>query len=446
ACEDIIKAAKRENADIIGLSGLITPSLDEMVYVAKEMQRQGMDLPLMIGGATTSKAHTAVKIDPQYQNSGPVYIPDASRSVSVASLLMNEERRPVYLQERREEYAALRERNANRKPKADRLSYKRAIANSAPIEWDGYIPPLPAFQGIKTFDDYDLNVLIDTIDWTPFFITWDLAGKYPRILDDEKVGEAARSLFADAKVMLRNLTDNKLIQAKAVIGFWPASQVRDDDIEIYTDETRSETLATLHHIRQQTAKPNKKPNLSLADYIAPKTSDCKDYIGGFVVTAGIGIEQLAKDFEANGDDYNSIMVKALADRLAESFAEHMHLRVRKEFWAYAGEENLDNVALIKERYQGIRPAPGYPACPDHTEKATLFKLLDAEKQIGVELTSHFAMTPAAAVSGFYYSHPESSYFATGKIGRDQVDSLAQRKSMSLNEMERWLSPVLDYDN
>ena len=443
ACEDILKAAKEHDADIIGLSGLITPSLDEMVYVAKEMQRQGLELPLMIGGATTSKAHTAVKVEPQYQNSGAVYVSDASRSVSVASLLMNKENRASYIDERRVEYAAIRVRNANRKPKGKKMSYPAAIANGANIDWQGYTPPTPSFQGIKVFEDYDLETLLATIDWTPFFISWDLAGKYPKILDDEKVGEAARSLFDDAQKMLRKLIDEKLIQAKAVIGFWPAAQVNADDIDVYADS--GDTLSTLHHIRQQTQKPNGKANLSLADYIAPKTSGLQDYIGGFVVTTGHGVEELAKKYEQAGDDYNAIMVKALADRLAESFAEHMHLRVRKEFWAYAADEALDNKELIKERYSGIRPAPGYPACPDHTEKANLFKLLSAEQNAGVELTEHFAMFPAASVSGFYFSHPQSSYFATGKIAKDQVQSLADRKDMPLSELERWLSPVLDYD-
>ncbi|WP_101759445.1 methionine synthase [Oceanicoccus sp. KOV_DT_Chl] len=445
SCDNILKAAREENADLIGLSGLITPSLDEMVYVAKEMQRQGMDLPLMIGGATTSKAHTAVKIDPQYQNSGAVYVADASRSVSVASMLINKDQRTAFLQERSDEYAVIRERNANRKPKANKLSYQRAIANATKIDWTDYQPPTPGFQGTKVFDDYDLNLLLETMDWTPFFISWNLAGKYPKILDDEKVGEAARNLFDDAQKMLRHLIDNKLIQAKAVIGFWPAAQVNHDDIELYSDESRDTVLTTLHHIRQQTEKPNGKTNSSLADFIAPKTNATKDYIGGFVVSAGFGVDELAKEYQDKGDDYNAIMVKALADRLAESFAEHMHLRVRKEFWAYAENEALSNEELIKERYHGIRPAPGYPACPDHTEKATLFKLLDAEQQIGVSLTEHFAMTPTAAVSGFYYSHADSRYFATGKIGKDQVASLAERKGMPQAELERWLSPVLDYE-
>lgn len=444
-CEKILQVAKDENADLIGLSGLITPSLDEMVYVGKEMQRQGFELPLMIGGATTSKAHTAVKIEPQYKNSPVAYVPDASRSVSVASQLINKKQRIPFWKQQKDEYAIIRERIANREPKAAKLSYQQAIDNGFKFDWKDYTPPIPTFQGVKVFDDYDLNKLIDTIDWTPFFISWDLAGKYPKILDDEKVGETARSLFNDAQKMLQHLVDNKLIQAKAVIGFWHAASNNYDDIELYTDESRSNVLSTLHHIRQQTKKPNGKANLSLADFVASKDTGLEDYVGGFVVTAGIGVEELAKDYEAKGDDYNAIMVKALADRLAESFAEHMHLRVRKEFWAYSGHESLSNEELIKERYKGIRPAPGYPACPDHTEKVTLFSLLKAEKNIGVSLTEHFAMTPAAAVSGFYFSHPESSYFATGKISKDQVASLAARKAMPLAELERWLSPVLNYD-
>jgi 5-methyltetrahydrofolate--homocysteine methyltransferase len=444
-CDQILKTALQENVDIIGLSGLITPSLDEMVYVAKEMQRQNFNIPLMIGGATTSKAHAAVKIEPQYQNSGAIYVADASRSVSVASKLINPNQREQFITEQRAEYAALRERNANRKPKAQKISYQQAIDNAADIDWLSYSPTVPTFLGLKVFDDYDLESLIDTIDWTPFFISWDLAGKYPKIFEDEKIGEAARGLFDDAQKMLRHLIDNHLIAARAVIGFWPAAKSNSDDIEIYADESRNNVIATLHHIRQQTEKANGKANLSLADFIAPKHTGPKDYIGAFVVSTGIGVEQLAKEYEAQGDDYSAIMVKALADRFAESFAEHMHMRVRKEFWGYASNEALGNEELIKESYRGIRPAPGYPACPDHTEKATLFELLSASKNIGVELTEHFAMTPAASVSGFYYAHPESNYFATGKIGKDQVENLALRKGMTLEQLERWLSPVLDYD-
>jgi 5-methyltetrahydrofolate--homocysteine methyltransferase len=312
------------------------------------------------------------------------------------------------------------------------------------IDWQSYTPPCPTFLGTKVFDDYPLQTLVDIIDWTPFFISWDLAGKYPRILDDEKVGEAARSLFADAQQMLKRIVDEKLLTARAVVGFWPAARSGSDDIKVYTDEQRQDVLSTLHHIRQQTDKPNGKPNLSLADFVAPESADVADYVGGFAVTAGIGAEQLAADYVKAGDDYNAIMVKALADRLAEAFAEHMHLRVRKEFWGYAQNEDLSVSELIKEQYSGIRPAPGYPACPDHTEKETLFNLLMAQENIGISLTESFAMSPAASVSGFYYSQPQSQYFAVGKIGKDQVESLAARKNMPIDVLERWLSPILNY--
>jgi 5-methyltetrahydrofolate--homocysteine methyltransferase len=443
SCSEILRAAKEQNADIIGLSGLITPSLDEMVHVAKEMTREGFSIPLMIGGATTSKAHTAVKIEPQYDKAPIVYVPDASRSVSVASTLLNPESSIEFWKQRKEEYAVVRERIKNRKPKVKSLRYAAAAANRPTIDWDNFNATKPMFEGTRVFENYSLSALVDTIDWTPFFMSWELAGKYPKILDDEVVGEAARNLFADAQMMLEKIINENLLMAKAVIGFWPANSINNDDIELYSGD---ETIATLHHIRQQTAKPNGKPNLSLADFIAPAETGKQDYIGGFVVTAGIGAEQLAKSYEEANDDYSAIMVKALADRLAESFAEHMHMRVRKEFWSYAAAEDLSNTELIKEKYRGIRPAPGYPACPDHTEKATLFKLLSPEDNIGVELTENFAMSPAAAVSGFYYSHPQSSYFATGKISKDQVKSLAERKALSVSEMERWLAPVLDYDN
>jgi len=444
SCEEILRVAKEKDVDIIGLSGLITPSLDEMVHVAREMQRLNFQLPLMIGGATTSKAHTAVKIEPQYHNDAVVYVPDASRSVSVASSLISQELKPAFIAERRAEYEALRERNANRQPKSKPIPYAEAVARGEQLDWSNYTPPTPQFIGAKVLDDYPLEKLIDIIDWTPFFISWDLAGKYPDILNDEKVGEAARSLFADAQAMLKHIVANKLIKARAIFGFWPAARNGGDDIELYDNEQRDHAIATLHHLRQQIEKPNGKPNQSLADFIAPKASGVADYVGAFVVTAGIGAEELSQHYLAKNDDYSSIMVKALADRLAEAFAEHLHLRVRREFWQYAPDENLDNVALIKEKYRGIRPAPGYPACPDHTEKATLFQLLHAE-QIGVELTEHFAMTPAASVSGFYYSHPQSNYFAVGKIQRDQVESIAARKGFSVSTMERWLSPVLGYE-
>ncbi len=444
SCEEILRVAKEKNVDIIGLSGLITPSLDEMVHVAREMQRLDFRLPLMIGGATTSKAHTAVKIEPQYKNDAVVYVPDASRSVSVATNLLSDELKPDFIAERRSEYATVRERNANRQPKSIPVSYEEALKRGAQFDWDNYVPPKPTFLGTKIFDDYPLADLIETIDWTPFFISWDLAGKYPDILQDKKVGEAARNLFADAQILLKRIIDEKLIRARVALGFWPAARVHGDDIELYADDSRSQPMATLHHLRQQIDKPNKEPNASLADFIAPKGTQAHDYVGGFIVTAGIGADALARQFIASHDDYSSIMVKALADRLAESLAEHMHLRVRKEFWGYATDERLDNSDLIRERYRGIRPAPGYPACPDHTEKATLFKLLGADR-IEVELTEHYAMTPAASVSGFYYSHPESHYFAVGKIQRDQVEALAARKQMSIAELERWLTPVLGYE-
>ena len=444
-CDKILETAVRENCDIIGLSGLITPSLDEMVFVAREMERLGIDKPLMIGGATTSKAHTAVKIDPAFKLNQVVYVPDASRAVGVASTLLSDELRPKFVNDLKQEYIEVRERNANRKPRGTVRTYPEAIDKGLKLDWENYTPPTPEFTGIKVFEDYDLNTLVDFIDWTPFFISWDLAGKYPKILNDEIVGEAARNLFDDAQQMLRKLIDERLIRANGVIGFWPANTVNHDDIAVY--DANGKQISTLHHIRQQHLKQGMetKPHFSLADFIAPKESGKQDYVGGFAVTAGIGAEELARQYQNAGDDYNSIMVKALADRLAEAFAEHMHQRVRKEFWGYDRAENLSNDDLIKEQYKGIRPAPGYPACPDHTEKATLFTLLDAEKNTGITLTEHFAMLPTAAVSGWYFSHPESVYFPTGKIEKDQVESLAERKGMSVQELERWLSPVLAYE-
>ena len=448
--EKILQTAIAEKCDIIGLSGLITPSLDEMVHVAKEMQRQGFTLPLMIGGATTSKAHTAVKIEPQYKNDAVVYVTDASRAVGVATQLLSKELKAGFVERTRAEYVEVRERTANRSARTERLSYEKAVANKPAFNWLGYKAPKPTFTGARVLEDIDLAVLAEYIDWTPFFISWDLAGKYPRILTDEVVGEAATALFHDAQAMLSKLIDEKLIKARAVFGFWPANQVRDDDLEVYGED--GQPLATLHHLRQQTIKPQGKPNLSLADFVAPKESGVTDYMGGFIVTAGIGAEELAKDYERKGDDYNSIMVKALADRLAEACAEWLHEQVRKEHWGYAADETLDNEALIREQYKGIRPAPGYPACPDHTEKATLFKLLDPEASFneagrsGVFLTEHYAMFPAAAVSGWYFAHPEAQYFAVGKIDKDQVGSYTERKGQELAVTERWLAPNLGYDN
>ncbi|WP_049339794.1 methionine synthase [Stutzerimonas stutzeri] len=442
--EKILQTAIAEKCDIIGLSGLITPSLDEMVHVAKEMQRQGFSLPLMIGGATTSKAHTAVKIDPQYSNDAVVYVTDASRAVGVATTLLSKELKPAFVDKTREEYAMIRERTANRSARTERLSYLDAIANKPPFDWSGYVPVKPSFTGRQVLEDIDLRTLVDYIDWTPFFIAWDLAGKYPRILEDEVVGEAATSLFNDAQAMLKKLVDEKLIRARAVFGFWPANQVQDDDLEVYGDN--GEKLATLHHLRQQTIKPDAKPNLSLADFVAPKSTGITDYVGGFICTAGIGAEELAKVYQDKGDDYNSIMVKALADRLAEACAEWLHEQVRKHYWGYAPDERLSNEELIREQYKGIRPAPGYPACPDHTEKGTLFQLLDADGISQVTLTEHYAMLPTAAVSGWYFAHPEAQYFAVGKIDKDQVESYSQRKGQELAISERWLMPNLGYDN
>ena len=442
--EKILQTAIAEKCDIIGLSGLITPSLDEMVHVAKEMQRQGFSLPLMIGGATTSKAHTAVKIDPQYNNDAVVYVTDASRAVGVATTLLSKELKPAFVDKTREEYAMIRERTANRSARTERLSYAQAVANKPQFDWASYTPVKPSFTGRQLLEDIDLRTLAEYIDWTPFFIAWDLAGKYPRILEDEVVGEAATALFSDAQAMLNKLIDEKLIRARAVFGFWPANQVQDDDLEVYGDG--GEKLATLHHLRQQIIKPDAKPNLSLADFVAPKDSGITDYVGGFICTAGIGAEELAKAYQDKGDDYNSIMVKALADRLAEACAEWLHQQVRKQYWGYAKDEQLSNEELIREQYKGIRPAPGYPACPDHTEKGTLFQLLDSDGISQVTLTEHYAMLPTAAVSGWYFAHPEAQYFAVGKIDKDQVESYSQRKGEDIAISERWLMPNLGYDN
>ena len=441
----ILETAKKEGVDIIGLSGLITPSLDEMVHVAAEMERLGLDLPLLIGGATTSKAHTAVKIDPGYHRGQSIYVADASRAVGVATKLMNAERRSEYYLELHDEYEKVRHRTVARQSKRKFLTYTDAVDAGLAIEWKNYVPPVPRQTGVQVFRDYPLQDLIDTIDWTPFFITWSLAGKYPNILDDEVVGEQARILFNDAQAMLDKLINDGRLKANGVIGLWPANRVGDDDIAVYTDESRSEVLTTLHHIRQQAMKPNDdEPYLSLADFIAPQDSGVADYIGGFAVTTGINADEIAKEYEVQSDDYNSIMVKALADRLAESFAEHLHRRVRKEFWGYAEHEELDNQALIHEQYQGIRPAPGYPSCPDHAEKDSLFTLLNATANTGIELTESYAMFPTAAVSGWYFAHPRAKYFNTGKIQRDQVNSLAERKGMSPEALERQLSSVLGY--
>ncbi len=441
-CEKILQTAVKENCDIIGLSGLITPSLDEMVFVAKEMQKQGINKPLMIGGATTSKAHTAVKIDPQLEINQSVYVADASRAVGVASQLLSDQR-DAFVQAAKDEYETIRVRRAGRTSQRKATPYSEAVNNKLAIDWNSYNTPKPSFTGTKVLKDYPLENLVNYIDWTPFFISWDLSGKYPKILEDKVVGEAATNLFSDAQDMLKQIIDNKQLRAEAVIGFWKANTVNHDDIEL-VDENDS-LIATCHHIRQQVSKSASTTLPSLADFVAPKETGKDDYIGGFAVTAGIGAEELAKSYENKGDDYSSIMVKALADRLAEAFAEHLHELVRKDYWAYDTDESLDNSDLIKEQYRGIRPAPGYPACPDHTEKGTLFRLLDAENQVGITLTEHYAMSPAAAVSGWYFAHPEAKYFNTGKIAKDQVESLAARKNLEVSQVERWLQSNLDYD-
>ncbi len=444
SCEKILAAAREHKVDIIGLSGLITPSLDEMVHVAKEMEREGFDIPLLIGGATTSKAHTAIKIEPGYKRGVTVYVPDASRAVGVATSLLSRDLKEGFIADRRAEYAEIRERAKNRAPKGTVVPYPQAAARGTAVEWHGYAPKKPSFLGTKTFTRVSLDELVPYIDWTPFFISWDLAGKFPKILEDKVVGEAARALWKDAKAMLVKLLQEPRIQANAVIGFWPANRVGHDDVALYTDDTRTHELTRLHFLRQQVAVEG-KPLRSLADFVAPVESGVADYVGGFAVTAGLGVEDIAKEYAAKGDDYNAIMVKALADRFAEAFAEYMHARVRRELWGYVADEQLDNDALIDEQYQGIRPAPGYPACPDHTEKGILFDLLDAPKATGITLTESFAMWPPSSVSGFYFAHPKSSYFNIGKIDRDQVADYAKRKGMSTAQVERWLGSHLGYD-
>jgi 5-methyltetrahydrofolate--homocysteine methyltransferase len=444
SCEKILEAATREKADFIGLSGLITPSLDEMVHVAKEMQRLGYTQPLLIGGATTSPAHTAVKIDPQYAGA-VIYVKDASRSVGVCQQLVTKDTRDAYVANIKAENEVRREQHRNKSAKAPQLSLGQARAKKFKIDWQAYTPHAPSFLGVRSFDHYPLDELVPYIDWMPFFNAWEFAGKFPDILSDAIVGEAASSLYADATRMLDRVVRERWLEARAVVGFFPANSVGDDDIHVYADELRQSVKYRLHHLRQQKSKPQDQAQLCLADFIAPAQSGRADYIGAFAVTAGIGIDERVAAFEAAHDDYSSIMLKALADRLAEAFAERMHERVRRELWGYAPDESLDGMALIREEYQGIRPAPGYPACPDHTEKATLWKMLDPVKHAGIQLTESFAMFPTAAVSGFYFSHPRSHYFGVGKIDRDQVANYAQRKGMDLAEAERWLAPILGYD-
>ncbi|MDX1633095.1 MAG: methionine synthase, partial [Marinobacter sp.] len=443
-CDKILEAARKHKVDIIGLSGLITPSLDEMVHVAREMQRLDFHIPLMIGGATTSKAHTAVKIEPMYKNDMALYVSDASRCVNVASQLLSKTAKPALVEAARAEYDEIRERRKNRGERTKLVSLGEARERAPDVDFKDFNPVRPSFTGLKRFDDYDLNLLLDYIDWSPFFISWDMSGKYPAIFDDPKRGDAARTLFNDAQVILKRIIDEKRLTARGVVGFWPANR-RGDDVVVWTDEPRSAELTVLHHLRQQDEKAPGKPMMALSDFLLPETADRCDYIGGFAVTTGIGADEFAREFKDANDDYNAIMVQALADRLAEAFAEHLHERVRKELWGYDPEEALPNEDLIKERYKGIRPAPGYPACPDHTEKATLFDLLQAPDNAGLELTEHFAMYPAAAVSGWYFAHPQSKYFAVGKIGKDQVQDYAGRKGQSVAEAERWLAPSLAYD-
>jgi len=442
--ETILKTAREKNVDIIGLSGLITPSLDEMVHLGKEMERQGFELPLLIGGATTSQIHTSVKIDPQYRGA-VVYVADASRAVGVASTLLSEDRRKAYIAETKEKYRQLREQRAGQQQERKLATLTDARANKFQTDWQNYQPAKPAFLGTRAFNDYPLAELVDHIDWSPFFKAWELAGKFPRILEDEVVGEEAQRLYDDARAMLEKIVSEKWLTARAVIGFFAANTLNDDDVELYTDETRNERQTVFHFLRQQMNRRNQAPNHCLADYIAPTNSGVDDYLGAFAVTAGIGIEEKVAEFEADHDDYSSILLKALADRLAEAFAERMHERVRKEFWGYAAAENLSNNELIKEEYRGIRPAPGYPACPDHTEKSILWRLIDPVTHAGMTITESFAMLPTASVSGFYFSHPEARYFGTGKIARDQVEDYAARKGLSIEEVERWLASVLGYD-
>ena len=438
--EKILQTARLENVDIIGLSGLITPSLDEMVYVAKEMQRQGFTIPLMIGGATTSRAHTAVKIEPHYQ--GPtIYVTDASRGVGVASNLLSAELKANFVKSTHEEYEEVRERHKGREAKTKQHSLEAARNNK--FNWGDYVPVTPSFLGTKVFDDFPLAELVSYIDWTPFFQTWEMAGSYPKILDDHVVGVEARQLFADAQLMLTSIVEEKWLKARAVIGFFPANS-QGDDVIVYTDQTRQTPLETLHHLRQQNIKAPGRPNYCLSDFIAPEATEKADYLGAFAVTTGIGIEEKLQQFEQDHDDYSSIMLKALADRLAEAFAEYMHQLVRKEYWGYAEDEALDSAQLINEAYKGIRPAPGYPACPDHTEKSKLFELLNVTDNTGIELTESFAMYPASAVSGWYFAHPESQYFNVGKIDKDQLQDYAKRKGLEEAVAERWLAAHLHH--
>lgn len=440
SCEKIFKVAKEENVDIIGLSGLITPSLDEMVHVAKEMERQGFKLPLLIGGATTSKAHTAVKIEQNYSEP-VVYVNNASRAVGVCTSLLSNELKPAFVEKLDIDYDRVRDQHNRKKPRTKPVSLERARANKVAIDWNAYTPPAPAKPGVHIFKDFDVATLRQYIDWTPFFMTWSLVGKYPAIFDHEEVGEEAKRLFKDANDLLDRVEREKWLEARGMCAMFPANSVG-DDIEVYTDESRTEVLKVLHNLRQQTEKP-KGFNYCLSDYIAPKDSGKADWIGGFAVTGGIGERELADEYKAKGDDYNAIMIQAVADRLAEAFAEYLHKEVRKDIWGYSPDENLSNDDLIREKYQGIRPAPGYPACPEHTEKGTLWELMDVEKAIDMSLTTSYAMWPGASVSGMYFSHPDARYFAIAQIQQDQVDSYADRKGWDMLEAEKWLGPNIN---
>ena len=442
--EIILKTALETNADFIGLSGLITPSLDEMVHVAEEMQRREFNIPLLIGGATTSRTHTAVKIEPRYTQP-VIHVKDASRAVGVAQSLISEDLKTGFCNQIKEEYVTVRERHKGRQAGIKWLPLAEARTNRLAVDWQTYRPPEPKMTGIRVFNDYPLADLQDYIDWTPFFVAWELAGRFPRILDDETVGEEARKLYRDAREMLDTIIHEKWLAARAVIGLFPANSISHDDIEVYVDDSRMGLLAEFHSLRQQTKKPPGQPNFALADFIAPKQTGRNDYIGAFALAAGFGMEEKLHQFEQDHDDYRAIMLKALTDRLAEALAERLHQRVRKEFWGYQADEALDNSALIAEKYQGIRPAPGYPACPDHTEKPLIWDLLKVEANTGITLTDSYAMYPTAAVCGLYFSHPDSRYFGLGKINRDQVSDYALRKGMEVRQAERWLGPSLGYD-
>jgi 5-methyltetrahydrofolate--homocysteine methyltransferase len=440
SCETILKVAKEKQVDIIGLSGLITPSLDEMVHVAKEMERQGFELPLLIGGATTSKAHTAVKIEQNY-HAPVVYVNNASRAVGVCSALLSDELRPAFIEKLDIDYERTRDQHARKMPRTRPVNLEKARENRFDFDWNSYTPPVPAKLGIHIIDQCDVATLRPYIDWTPFFMTWSLMGKYPTIFEHEEVGEEAKRLFEDANVLLDRVEKENLLRVKGMCGLFPAASVG-DDVEVYSDETRTHVAHKLFNLRQQTEKP-KGFNYCLSDYIAPKSSARRDWIGAFAVTGGIGERALADQYKADGDDYNAIMIQAVADRLAEAFAEYLHEKVRKEIWGYAPDENLANADLIREKYQGIRPAPGYPACPEHTEKGTLWDMLNVEENIGMTLTSSYAMWPGASVSGWYFSHPESRYFAIAQIQQDQADDYAARKGWDSLEMEKWLGPNLN---